>query len=260
MVLLLASFHEFKLFLQIVLWIAVPLIVISFVVTTIFHYRQKKKNALLGEHSELTAAQVVDISIVSRLQRELLHYKKRIKDLQNALSFVKAEVPMAPSVTDLQPMPDIKDISLSEIVTPPPPAPVAEAEKMPAAVEKACLEDLASEHKNHVQFLQQQLESRIRAYHELEFQVRENAAQLEKTNAAYQQANIQLEDSKAAVSMLRSEKDHLTAQVARLEKSLQDLQDQHNKSLKLLDARTASSTAAEAGGRSSEPKFSEKLS
>jgi len=259
MVLLLASFHEFKLFLQIVLWIAVPLIVISFVVTTIFHYRQKKKNALLGEHSELTAAQVVDISIVSRLQRELLHYKKRIKDLQNALSFVKAEVPMAPSVTDQQPMPDINDISLSEIVTLSPP-PAAEAEKMPSPVEKACLEDLAKEHKNHVQFLQQQLESRIKAYHELEFRVRENATQLEKTTAAYQHANLQMEDSEAAASMLRIEKDHLTAQVARLEKSLQDLQDQHNKSLKLLDARTASSAAAEAGGRSPEPKFSEKLS
>ena len=236
-----------------------PLIIISFVVTTIFHYRQKKKNALLGdEHSELTAAQVVDISIVSRLQRELLHYKRRIKDLQNALSFVKAEVPMAPPVTDQQPMPDIKDISLSEIVTLAPPA--TEVEKMPSPVEKACLEDLANEHKNHVQFLQEQLESRIRAYHELEFRVRENAAQLEKTIAGYQHANLLLEDSEAAASMLRIEKDHLTAQVARLEKSLQDLQDQHNKSLKLLDARTASSTLAETGGRTPEPKFSEKLS
>jgi chromosome segregation ATPase len=45
--LLLVSLYEFKLFLQIVLWIAIPCTIIAVVVTTILHYRRKK--ALLNE-------------------------------------------------------------------------------------------------------------------------------------------------------------------------------------------------------------------
>jgi chromosome segregation ATPase len=134
-------------------------------------------------------------------------------------------------------------------------------DKTLSPVEKAYLNDLANEHKTHVQFLQQQLESRIKAYHELEFQFRDSAIQLEKLTAANQHINLELEDHQVAVSQLRIEKESISAQVARLEKSLQDLQEQHNKSLKLLDARVGSSAAGDAGGRGvPESKFSEKLS
>ncbi|WP_207513247.1 hypothetical protein [Longitalea luteola] len=46
---LLVSMYEFKQFLQIVLWIAIPGTVIAFLVTTFFHYKRKKKNAEGGE-------------------------------------------------------------------------------------------------------------------------------------------------------------------------------------------------------------------
>lgn len=42
---LLVSMYEFKQFLQIVLWIAIPGTVIAFLVTTFFHYKRKKKSA-----------------------------------------------------------------------------------------------------------------------------------------------------------------------------------------------------------------------
>ena len=41
--LLLVSLYEFKLFLQIVLWIAIPGTILAIVITTILHYRRKKK-------------------------------------------------------------------------------------------------------------------------------------------------------------------------------------------------------------------------
>ena len=37
--------------------------------------------------------EVVDISLVSRLQKEVLHYKRRIKELQHALTFAKEVIP-----------------------------------------------------------------------------------------------------------------------------------------------------------------------
>jgi len=42
---LLVSMYELKQFLQIVLWIAIPGTVIAFLVTTLFHYKRKKRNA-----------------------------------------------------------------------------------------------------------------------------------------------------------------------------------------------------------------------
>ena len=94
MVLLFAFFDEFGSFLKIFLWIALPLIIVSLLVTTIFHYSQKKKNALKAEENpELPMHETVDISLVSRLQKEVLHYKKRIRELQHALTFVKEVIP-----------------------------------------------------------------------------------------------------------------------------------------------------------------------
>jgi chromosome segregation ATPase len=46
---LLVSMYEFKQFLQIVLWIAIPGTIIAFMVTTFFHYKRKKKIAEGGE-------------------------------------------------------------------------------------------------------------------------------------------------------------------------------------------------------------------
>src|SRR5688572_10993579 len=47
--LLLVSLYEFKLFLQIVLWIAIPGTILAIVITTILHYRRKKRLALEPE-------------------------------------------------------------------------------------------------------------------------------------------------------------------------------------------------------------------
>ena len=263
MVFLLASFYEFTLFLKIVLWIAVPLIIVSFVVTTILHYRQKRKNAANAAlHPEIPATEVLDISLVSRLQKEVLHYRRRIKELQHALSFAKNAAPgavTAATTTIIQPAETptvnqntplevnidstatmgVPSESLSQISE----SPVfLNADALPPHGEipsAAYLNDLVNEQKTHVYFLQQQLESRIKSYHELETQFRDNASLVEKMTLSYEHVRHQLDDSEAAASMLRIEKDSLQAKINRLESSLQELQEQHNKTLKLLSANPA---------------------
>ncbi len=215
MVILLASFHEFALFLKIVLWIAVPLVLVSLVVTTILHYRQKKKNALISdEHPEVPPVAEVDISLVAKLQKEVHHYKRRIRDLQQALTFAKdpGEIAVAPPLAAIEPL-----------------------QEQPADVKDAAwLQDLVAEQKTHVQFLQQQLESRIKSYHELEHQFREQGESLEKMSAAFSHTRLLLDDSEALCSQLKIEKELQQTTIQRLEASLQQLQAQHTQSLKLL--------------------------
>ncbi|RYF99811.1 MAG: hypothetical protein EOO02_16185 [Chitinophagaceae bacterium] len=203
MVLLLASLQEIKLFLKIVLWIAVPLITISFLITTILHYRQKKRNALRGDTMPELEEGDGDKSIVSRLQREVSYYRKRIGELQHVLSFAKDEVPKAP-LTD-QPLPalDPENISIAGVIGETV-SPANEAIGSDLSGDAAYLQDLVNEQKAHVQFLQTQLENRIRSFHEMEQQCRD-----------------------------------ARARVQRLEKSLQELQSQHNKTLQLLDKQAA---------------------
>ena len=262
MVLLLAFFDEFGSFLKIFLWIALPLIIVSLLVTTIFHYSQKKKNALKAEENpELPGHDTVDISLVSRLQKEVLHYKRRIKELQHALTFAKEVIPPESlktrinslheevSALKMPPVPPVDfqsgtDSSSAVDISIYPGSQMSESASFvgnPASADTdsptsaAYLHDLVNEQKTHVLFLQQQLESRIKAFHDLEFQFRENAALLEKMTISYEHIKHQLDDGEAAASMLRIEKDSMQAQISRLENSLSELQDQHNKSLKMLD-------------------------
>jgi hypothetical protein len=295
MAFLLASFYEFTLFLKIVLWIAIPLIIVSFVIATILHYRQKKKNALRAEqHPEVSDE--VDISLVSRLQKEVVHYRRRIRELQHALSFAKDVPPEALKSLSVpaQPTDDILSFTstvnarenltiqpgtdavlsnpgVSKGETGPSDSVVptgndAISDRTPGTISftdnatdtkpgvnedltddtsnhgtfplsPACLQDIVEEQKVHVSFLQQQLESRIKAFHELEYQFRDKAASLEKMTLTYEHLRHQLDDQEAASNLVRIEKDALTAQVARLESSLAELQAQHTSALKLLDAQ-----------------------
>jgi len=227
MVLLLAFFDEFGSFLKIFLWIALPLIIVSLLVTTIFHYSQKKKNALRGEeHSELPVHGTVDISLVSRLQKEVFHYKRRIKELQHALTFAKEVIPPESLKTRINSLHD----EVSALKTNPVPqddylsvtdnttivgsggfdgAAMSESTSLtgnPASADSdsptsaAYLHDLVNEQKTHVLFLQQQLETRIKSFHDLEFQFRENAALLEKMTMSYEHLKHQLDDGEGGRS------------------------------------------------------------
>ena len=53
---LLVSLYEFKQFLQIVLWIALPGTLIAVVITTYLHYRRKKKNEEFPDENEFQLA------------------------------------------------------------------------------------------------------------------------------------------------------------------------------------------------------------
>jgi chromosome segregation ATPase len=98
--LLLVSLYEFKQFLQIVLWIAIPGTIIAIVITTVLHYRRKK--ALLNEpepeladHGRLlmsgdmgqlpdwlASANPENTSLLKKYEREIRRYKENYGTLE----------------------------------------------------------------------------------------------------------------------------------------------------------------------------------
>jgi len=97
--LLLSSLHEFKLFLQITSWIAIPATVLAIIITTIWHYRRKKKlkaaGALYEERFRLAVAgdteQMPDwlasadpdnSNLLKKYEREIRRYKENYATLE----------------------------------------------------------------------------------------------------------------------------------------------------------------------------------
>lgn len=98
--LLLVSLYEFKQFLQIVLWIAIPGTIIAIVLTTVLHYRRKKNllNApepefdgqgqllLTGDKSQLpdwlASGNPENSSLLKKYEREVRRYKENYSQLE----------------------------------------------------------------------------------------------------------------------------------------------------------------------------------
>lgn len=243
--LLLVSLYEFKQFLQIVLWIAVPGTIIAIVLTTILHYRRKK--ALLNEpEPDLTdgrlymAGDMGQISpydkasadmpdwlassnpdntpLLKKYEREVRRYKEnyatleqdyrdlenkytdllnkayhndqsgnealdklhqdikayklKVAQLQQAIDFRGNENNDGPDPMELH---DLR-IRFSQVEE--------ENTQLKEKLEESqYMRDLLDEKKAQTEFLQQQLELRIKNYHQLEKQTSGAAAELEQLKA-----------------------------------------------------------------------------
>lgn len=96
--LLLVSLYEFKQFLQIVLWIAIPGTIVAIIVTTVFHYRRKKRLALEPEPEFAEQARLMlsgsdipdwlasgnpdNTSLLKKYEREIRKYKEDYHTLE----------------------------------------------------------------------------------------------------------------------------------------------------------------------------------
>jgi chromosome segregation ATPase len=304
MFLLFVTLQEFTLFLQIVLWIAVPVTIIALLITTILHYRRKKKNrdtvfpypeqdndlavpltgdampdwlasanpenlSLLKKYEreiryfrEKNHSQEEDFrrleekyetllskayrgdktgneNIVTDLQRETREYKQKIVELQKALEQAKE---IAESDKKLQVTNEIRSENNNEPVR---------------TAEQDYLRDMVEEEKQHISFLQQQLDQRIRSYHEMEHQLRSVSEEIEKKNQLLTEREEQLSTAEQVLEAKNMETEqHLkkiegyldeiglkeetinskTASILQLERSLEELQQHHNQSLHLLNS------------------------
>jgi chromosome segregation ATPase len=249
--LMLVSLYEFKQFLQIVLWIAIPGTIIAIVLTTILHYRRKK--ALLNEPEpeidgrlymagdmgqlspyDKTATDMPDwlassnpdnTPLLKKYEREVRRYKDNYatleqdyRDLENKYTDLlnkayhndqsgneaidqlnqdikgyKLKIAQMQQAIDFRgnenndghdPM-ELHDlrIKLSQVEE--------ENTQLKEKLEESqYIRDLLDEKKAQTEFLQQQLELRIKNYHQLEKQTSGASAELEQLKAAAEAFNI----------------------------------------------------------------------
>lgn len=292
--LLLVSLYEFKLFLQIVLWIAVPGTIIAIIVTTILHYRRKKallhepepefiegrlfmagdmgqlpdwlasgnpeNTSLLKKYEQevrrykdnystleqdyrsleekytdlLNKAYHNDQSgndAMEQLHQEIKQYKLKIAQLQQALDFREHNNESGENNSAGDPM-ELHDLRIK----------FAQLEEQNSQLkeqleETQYLRDLLDEKKAQTEFLQQQLELRIKNYHLLEKQTSSAVAELAQLRESAgefdgkeQALLVDLEQKQEAI---RGQAEH----IQKLETTLEELHQQQSSLQSIIDEK-----------------------
>lgn len=294
--LLLVSLYEFKLFLQIVLWIAVPGTIIAIIVTTVLHYRRKKallhepepefiegrlfmagdmgqlpdwlasgnpeNTSLLKKYEQevrrykdnyatleqdyrsleekyadlLNKAYHNDQSgneAMEQLQQEIKQYKLKIAQLQQALEFRDHNNNNNGEENNgnSDPM-ELHDLRIK----------FAQVEEENAQLkekleETQYLRDLLDEKKAQTEFLQQQLELRIKNYHQLEKQTSSAMAELSQLREAAGEFDGK---EQALLSDLEQKQEAIRGQAAhiqKLEATLEELHQQQSSLQSIIDEK-----------------------
>jgi peptidoglycan hydrolase CwlO-like protein len=282
--LLLVSLYEFKLFLQIVLWIAIPGTILAIVITTILHYRRKKRLALEPEpefagpasmlmssgeigqlpdwlasgnpentnllkkyereirrykddynnleqdfraleekygdllnkayHNDQSGNEAID-----RLHQEIKGYKLKIAQLQQAIEF-KDQNSEGANTTGQDPM-ELHNLRIS----------IAQLQEENTQLKEKLddqqfMQDLLEEKKLQTDFLQQQLELRIKNYHQLEKQSGSASAELAQLRQVAEEFNGKEQALQQDLQQKQEAIREKTDQIQTLESGLEALQQQ----------------------------------
>lgn len=293
--LLLVSLYEFKLFLEIVLWIAIPGTIVAIVITTILHYRRKKRLALepepefaghasllmssgeIGQLPDWLASSNPDNTnllkkyerevrrykedynnleqdfraleekygdllnkayhndqsgneAIDKLHQEVKGYKLKIAQLQQAIEY-KEQNTDTENIPGQDPM-ELHNlrISFSQLQD-------ENAQLKEKLDDQQYMQDLLEEKKLQTDFLQQQLEQRIKNYHHLEKQAGSASTELaqlrqvaEVYNGKEQALQQDLEQKQEAIR----EKTDL---IQKLESGLETLQQQQAELQSVIDGK-----------------------
>lgn len=331
MFLFFATLQEFTLFLKIVLWIAVPITVVSLTIATILHYRRKRRRAAEGEleaplEGEETAAANVEADIapviapavagvtttetsslpdwlassdpdnktlVKKYEHELRYFREKNHSLEEDYrnleykyetllakayrgeksesdellnSIRKENSEYRNQVTGLKDQLSQLEVAHAELLKTSGTAHASAGNNAITAdgqlteakgSEQKYLRDLVEEEKLHISFLQQQLDQRIRSYHEMEEQVNEmsekvaqmkseivtSTESLSLAEETIEAKNMETEQQRKVIEgyleQIRHKEETIGAKteyISHLEKSIAELQEHHNQSLHLLNA------------------------
>jgi DNA repair exonuclease SbcCD ATPase subunit len=160
------TFTEFTRFLQIACWIILPVLLVTVIITTWRHRRDKKKNQETDEQETLDFLLGVDPAGENRENTFVLFdHSGLIRQYKDKLSYNHARyIALKHDYKKLE-----RDLHTRVDVTHSPRKPKNNhMENKNVGEEQKCLADLLEEKKAQVEFLQTQLEQRIRNYHQSE--------------------------------------------------------------------------------------------
>jgi len=251
MYLLLISLYEFGQFLRIILWISVPLVVLSMLVTTWLHYRRKRQLppelllSLSGAESSgigfngaganippantvppavangpvATAVLLESAAEISGTGQEPLEESAvdPVLDPEQKENIYKGILWMKEKYEQYRDMADRRYEQLKEqltrtenkyqelLETASRPVPPAEMSPVTNDVEKASYPDLLEEKNRQIAFLQQQLDQRIKNFHQSELDSRENKSRMLELEELQLRTRHLLEEKQAYIDQLEGQ-------------------------------------------------------
>ena len=294
--LLLVSLYEFKLFLQIVLWIAIPGTILAIVITTILHYRREKRLALEPEpefagHASLLMSSGGEIgqlpdwlasgnpdntNLLKKYEREIRRYKEdynnleqdfrsleekygdllnkayhndqsgneamdrlqqeikanklKIAQLQQALEY-KEQNNEAGNTSGQDPM-ELHNLRIS----------FAQLQEENTQLKEKLddqqfMQDLLEEKKLQTDFLQQQLEQRIKNYHQLEKHAGSASTELAQLRQVAEEYNGKEQALQSDLQQKQEAIREKTEQIQKLESGLEELQNQQASLQSVIDGK-----------------------
>jgi chromosome segregation ATPase len=198
MILSTGTLTEFARFLQIACWIILPVLVLSMIITTWHHRRRKKKNQDDAEQETLDFLLAADPAGENRENAYVLFdHSGLIRQYQDKLSYNHARYIALKH--------DFKKLELNynnraDKITSPDQSKNNHMEYKNDQLDQQCMADLLEERKAQVEFLQAQLEQRIRNYHQSERSREEIQKELEEQRGAVQKINEELDNTRNALS------------------------------------------------------------
>ncbi|HEY4334610.1 MAG TPA: hypothetical protein VGM89_01900 [Puia sp.] len=290
MYLLLISLYEFGQFLRIILWISVPLVVVSMLVTTWLHYRSRRRTPdelllslsgidgarasaplLLESAAEIsgngqepleepTAEPELDPEQQENIYKGILWMKEKYEQYRDMADrrYEQLREQLTRTEVKYQELLEAASRNVS-----PAGEPVQRAESPQEAVvvvvddvEKASYPDLLEEKNRQIAFLQQQLDQRIKTYHQAELDSRENKSRMLEQEEGLLRTRHLLEEKQGYIDQLEgqlvSERRKIEDLVAKLQTSSQQLMTIYE----VLDRSMKPADHPETGGTLSSPSES----
>lgn len=273
MYLLLISLYEFGQFLRIILWISVPLVVISMLVTTWLHYRRKRQvpdelllslsgaegagigfdaagrsanaapvvtPAILESAAEISGngqepleesapEPVLDPDQQEKVYKGILWMKEKYEQYRDMADrrYEQLKEELTRTEKKYQELLEAASRNIPPTGTDHPVENIVRQSSDGADVEKASYPDLLEEKNRQINFLQQQLDQRIKSYHQSELDSRENKSRMLELEELQLHTRHLLEEKQAYIDQLEgqlvSERRKIEDLVIKLQTSSQQL-------------------------------------
>jgi hypothetical protein len=264
MYLLLINLYEFGQFLRILLWISVPLVVVSMLVTTWLHYRRKRRvpeDLLLslsgirasglgfGEAAAIVTPAILesgaefsgngqeplqepagepalDPDQQENIYKGILWMKQKYEQYRDMADrrYDQLKEQLSRTEKKYQELLEAASCNVAPAISRDV-APAASRNVAPAAetsdVEKASYPDLLEEKNRQIAFLQQQLDQRIKTYHQAELDGRENKSRMLELEEMQLRTRHLLEEKQAYIDQLEGQ---LVAERRKIEDLVSKLQ------------------------------------
>jgi chromosome segregation ATPase len=170
------TLFEIGQFLRIVLWIAIPMVMLAILVNVYVHHRKRSRQKGARGPAVIVLEQDGFPEVLAKLHPTAEELEKEGETVYQGLLWMKNKYEQDRELAD---------------------------EKYGRL--KASSEDRLAEKNLQIGFLQSQLDQRIKSYHELEYQWRENISRLEELQGQHAQALQLLDERQTAISRFQEQ-------------------------------------------------------